>query len=205
MYAVCVQWENANAVVRAVPVVGYLGSRDKRTTTRLGSMSWLMRTEDKRVFRTVYDHAKRSSMSSASDTHWFAIKADSELEARRHQDVLFVVSHVSHYQMTHAFRGIYFISNGQGEMKIGRTGSSLATRLAACQTGSPHELYVVAAVEDGDFVKKEKHLHRKYASIHLRGEWFAMNDQTAVQIAKSLGGREWIAESQKTPTEELLK
>lgn len=195
-YAVCIQKLRDKIEISALPVVGFLDRRQKSPCLRMRAMSWLVRSEtDARVFRTIFEYAKDSTLGSTCDAHWFAIKADTPDEAKSHPDVRFVLAHIAHYQMTHAFKGIYFISNGQGAIKIGRTGSSLASRVAACQTGSPHELYVVAAIEDGDFAKTERKLHRKYESLHIRGEWFSMDDATAIAIAKSMGGREWTADT----------
>lgn len=203
-YAVCVQRRRDKLEVSALPIVGHLEARRGGLSLRLRTMSWLVRSEtDRRIFRTVHAYAKDSIMMGTCDAHWFAIRADSAEEAKSHPDVRFVLTHIAHYRMTHAFRGIYFISNGQGAVKIGRTGSSLASRLASCQTGSPHELYVVAAIEDGDFEKTERRLHKQYRHVHLRGEWFAMDHKTAISIAISLGGREWKADTLEANALEL--
>lgn len=196
-YAVCVQNMRQKLEVSVLPIVGHLERKQSpNTSVRTAAMGLLVRSEtEKRVFRTVYAYAQDSNIQGTCDAHWFLLKADSPQEARNHPDVAFVLAHIRHYRMTHAFRGIYFISNGHGAVKIGCTGSSLASRLNSCQVGSPHELYVVAAIEAGDIQKTERRLHKQHKSLHIRGEWFAMDDDTAIAVAESLGGRKWDAAS----------
>jgi hypothetical protein len=197
LFAVCIQKHRKDVEVSVFSVVGCLDRRPaKRDETRLKAMKMLVRSEqDSRVFRTVYGYARDSTLTGTADAHWIFVRAASADEARDNSDVRFILSRIKHYQMTHAFHGIYFISNGHGAVKIGRTGSSLATRLNACQTGSPHELYIVAAIEHGQLSKLERRLHRENKAVHMRGEWFAMDDSTAIRIALSHGGRRWDADS----------
>lgn len=196
LYAVCVQRLKDGVAVSAMRVIGYLDAKRTENRLRLNAMHWLIASENHRkVLRTVHATARDSIRQGTRDAHWFGVRADSPDEAKAHPDVAYVSAHIVHYQMTHAFRGIYFISNGNGAVKIGQTGLSLASRLAACQVGSPHELYVVAAIEDGDFKKTERRLHDQHKAHHIRGEWFSMDDSTAIAVAKSLGGREWVADS----------
>jgi hypothetical protein len=196
-FAVCVQSRGDTLEVSALPIVGLLGRLPSgENRMKILAMRWLVRLEtNRKVFKTVFEYAQDSRMRGTCDAHWFRVSADTPDEAKTHPDVLFVLANIRHYRMTHAFRGIYFISNGHGAVKIGRTGSSLATRLSACQTGSPHELYVVAAIEEGDSQKIEKRLHKEHRDLHIRGEWFSMADDTAIRIAESLGGRRWVAAS----------
>jgi hypothetical protein len=197
LFAVCIQKHRDDVEVSALPVVGFLDRRpNNMSDTRASGMSAIVRSEqDRRVFRTVYGYAKESILMGRADSHWIFLRAENQGDAKNHADVRFILSRIRHYQMTHSFHGIYFISNGHGAVKIGQTGSSLATRLNSLRTGSPHELYVVAAIEHGELSKLERRLHRENRSTHMRGEWFAMDDATAIQIALSHGGRKWDADS----------
>lgn len=198
IYAVCIQHHRCKVDVSAFKVVGRLGSRVGKMDcgVRDRARKWLVRDEtDPKVLRTVFEYARLSHMNLMCDAHWFGIRASSEDEAKSHPDVMFVLSHIAHYHVSHTFRGIYFISNGKGAVKIGRATSSLATRLSALQIGSPDPLTVVAAIAATDALALERRLHKLHAGLLIRGEWFSMSDAQALEIALSHGGREWTADA----------
>lgn len=59
-----------------------------------------------------------------------------------------------------------------GPIKIGCAGDPYA-RLDQLQTSSPYELTLIGYVPGGERLERE--LHKKYAHLHLRGEWFQPN------------------------------
>jgi hypothetical protein len=61
------------------------------------------------------------------------------------------------------------IEGDNSAVKIGFA-SKIEDRLSTLQTASHHELKVLAVIEGSP--KEEKDLHRKFASDHIRGEWF---------------------------------
>ncbi|SHL74385.1 GIY-YIG nuclease family protein [Streptomyces yunnanensis] len=65
----------------------------------------------------------------------------------------------------------------QGVVKIGTT-SSLRSRLGDIQTSSPHDLRVLWSF-GGDW-RLESHLHNRFDSRKIRGEWFDFSDADAV-------------------------
>ncbi len=64
---------------------------------------------------------------------------------------------------------IYFISNGQKEVKIGKANDPYK-RLSRLQTGSSSPLEIIGIIHGG--IHEEKALHKKLAHLHIRGEWF---------------------------------
>lgn len=69
---------------------------------------------------------------------------------------------------------IYFISDGQGHVKIG-IASNLKSRLSTLQVGSAFELSVIHA-EYVDSVteasEREREYHALFAQDYIRGEWY---------------------------------
>jgi hypothetical protein len=66
---------------------------------------------------------------------------------------------------------IYFVRAGKrGCIKIGYTDQPIARRLALLQSACPMKLYLLLVVQGS--AATEARLHRKFASLHRRGEWF---------------------------------
>jgi hypothetical protein len=66
---------------------------------------------------------------------------------------------------------IYFIQAGKrGSIKIGHTNQPVALRMADLQTACPAQLHLLLVVYGSE--QTEKQLHRKFARLHRRGEWF---------------------------------
>lgn len=67
---------------------------------------------------------------------------------------------------------VYFMQEeDEGNVKIGTTEKHPSSRRAACQTGNPKKLEIIARVEAwGEF--EEGRLHARFAAAHIRGEWF---------------------------------
>jgi len=74
---------------------------------------------------------------------------------------------------------IYFIGNGNGQVKIGYSRDPVA-RLPALQTGSPYPLELLAVKPGGQTVEAE--LHTKYANDRLEGEWFQLTPMLIHEI-----------------------
>ncbi|HXO71575.1 MAG TPA: GIY-YIG nuclease family protein [Bradyrhizobium sp.] len=66
---------------------------------------------------------------------------------------------------------VYFVSIDQNQelIKIGHT-TNLTSRLSSLRTGSPNELQVHLVIPGSRDYEQE--LHRKFASLRMRGEWF---------------------------------
>lgn len=72
---------------------------------------------------------------------------------------------------------LYFIRSGQ-YVKIGIS-EAPQRRIASIQTSNPDELEVLAVVEGG--AQLEAEMHRRFAALHYRGEWFR-DDTTIRQV-----------------------
>ena len=48
------------------------------------------------------------------------------------------------------------------------------SRRAACQTGCPHEIRLVASWKSTDAYKEERQIHELLKPYHHRGEWFRL-------------------------------
>jgi hypothetical protein len=66
----------------------------------------------------------------------------------------------------------YFISDGRGRVKIGKTEGDPKKRMATLQCGNADELTLLAT----DYTS-EGELHRKFAHYHVRGEWFVLSEE----------------------------
>jgi hypothetical protein len=66
---------------------------------------------------------------------------------------------------------VYFMQVApDGPIKIGWT-KVLSQRLSQVQTTSPHEIRLLATTPGDDSL--EGRLHKRFAHLHLRGEWFS--------------------------------
>lgn len=119
--------------------------------------------------------------------HWVIVEAGSQQEALEHRDVADVRDELLNPRPDE-FCGVYFLSNGNGCVKVGQTTYTLASRVAQLQSGSPHRLYVCATIPSADRKALEKQIHASLAVRRLHGEWFAMNDEEAIAVAETHGG-----------------
>lgn len=79
------------------------------------------------------------------------------------------------------FPCVYFIRDGMGNIKIGKT-KDVLSRLNTLQTANAHELSIhfvmkVETMRDAEVLEKE--LHDKFDYCHICGEWFRENDVIA--------------------------
>ena len=77
---------------------------------------------------------------------------------------------------------VYFVQANDGHIKIGLA-RDVQKRLASLQTAHAHELVLLVAIE-GTF-RLEQSLHRKFAHLRLRGEWFRPEPELLELIAQS--------------------
>ena len=119
--------------------------------------------------------------------HWVVVEAASPESAASHPDVEEVRAEMMD-DTNDAFCGVYFISNGQGAIKVGHTTSSLTTRMAQLQAASPYRLYAVAVVNTPSHRIVERQIHRDLREKKMIGEWFALSDDEAIAIAEGRGG-----------------
>jgi len=120
--------------------------------------------------------------------HWVVVEAESQDEAMQHEDVCEVRDSIMQSDWKHSFCGVYFISNSHGSVKIGNTSASPVQRLAMLRAGSPYPLKLMAVIHTTSHKRLEAELHSRFAKQRLEGEWFAMSDQEAEQIALEYGG-----------------
>jgi hypothetical protein len=75
---------------------------------------------------------------------------------------------------------VYFISDGE-RVKIGRS-VNIESRLNALQTSTAVPLKLLAAIPGGG---RERELHRRFAHLRIRGEWFRLGDDLRQFIEES--------------------
>lgn len=74
---------------------------------------------------------------------------------------------------------VYFISNGQGLVKIGRS-KDVQKRLKSLQTGSPHPLEIIRTFEGEGGA--ELWFHKEFEERRVHGEWFRFCDDMLVAV-----------------------
>lgn len=76
---------------------------------------------------------------------------------------------------------VYFIRSASpvGELKIG-TARNPRARRGQLQTGNPHRLDVLAVIPGG--TQEETDLHKQFAHLHIRGEWYLPGDDLMAYI-----------------------
>jgi DNA-binding XRE family transcriptional regulator len=80
---------------------------------------------------------------------------------------------------------VYFVQcEGTGRIKIGRTTRPVIQRMRALQTSAPHALKLIGEFPEGHHGHTEGSLHRKFAHLRLRGEWFKDDVELLTFIAK---------------------
>lgn len=66
---------------------------------------------------------------------------------------------------------VYFLESvGLGRVKIGMSAEKPSSRISTIRSSCPTDLKCVAVVPGGRALERE--LHKKYAHLRLRGEWF---------------------------------
>lgn len=82
---------------------------------------------------------------------------------------------------------IYFAqAEGTDLLKIGYTGGDPAKRLGELQTGCPHKLVLVAAIEGSE--RDESGWHSEFAEERVSGEWFRLTARLTAAICKAVAG-----------------
>jgi hypothetical protein len=69
----------------------------------------------------------------------------------------------------HAGPFVYFIREGKGAVKIG-VAHDVLKRITALQTANHRVLFCILSIPGG--ARLERQLHRRFAHLHIRGEWF---------------------------------
>lgn len=75
---------------------------------------------------------------------------------------------------------VYFIADEDGFIKIGHA-RNVGSRLQSLQTASRQALRVVGSTPGS--ISDEKALHAKFASAHVRGEWFRPTAELVAYVA----------------------
>lgn len=82
---------------------------------------------------------------------------------------------------------IYFAqADGTDLVKIGFTAGDAIERVSDLQTGCPHKLSVLAAVEGGE--RDEARWHKEFAAERVQGEWFRLTPRLMVRIVLAAAG-----------------
>lgn len=77
---------------------------------------------------------------------------------------------------------IYFVhATGTDLVKIGFTDGNPERRVASLQTGCPHKLTLLAAMEGT--AEDEARLHSDHSAARVNGEWFRLTPQLTIAIA----------------------
>jgi len=192
-FFVCVSNDRPSASLRTYRIDGYVGECD-RDWWQLGfnrDRLLLRNGGEGMFFSTVSEVADDVVRQTRTDLHCLVVFADTHEQAEAHPDVQFIVRQIDCFDTKKPFTGVYFISNGNGAVKIGQTKGPLETRMTSLQVGSPNRLYLVAAVATGRLDAIEKKLHKLLAGKRMTGEWFSLTDSEAVEIAVQHGGKEW--------------
>lgn len=78
---------------------------------------------------------------------------------------------------------VYFITEVpfSGKIKIGRS-KNIRRRCQQLQVGNPNKLAVLHHITTNDNIALEKQLHAEFHRYHIRGEWFAISQETALAV-----------------------
>ena len=78
---------------------------------------------------------------------------------------------------------IYFVEAvGTGYVKIGFTRQMASRRVRELQTASPHELRLLAWMEE--FEGREATIHARFHHLRYRGEWFRLDEALRLFVAE---------------------
>ena len=87
-------------------------------------------------------------------------------------------------------RGWVYVAQCDGFYKIGMSYSNVEGRIAAMQTGNPHSVSLVWAIEHMEPKMAEARMHTMFARQRVRGEWFLLDlvskDALLQEMAKEL-------------------
>jgi hypothetical protein len=75
---------------------------------------------------------------------------------------------------------VYFIRSGEA-IKIGKASGNVRDRMAQLQTANPADLELLGVMPGG--LEEEAGLHRRFAHLRLRGEWFTCDQDLLDFIA----------------------
>ena len=82
---------------------------------------------------------------------------------------------------------VYFICDG-ARMKIGLTRAGVGKRVKQLQTGNASGLEVVCTIKTPNPHELEAYLHEVFKNQNIRGEWFAISKEEALQVVAFLDG-----------------
>lgn len=168
----------------AFSVSGYLGSFAFNWDDPGHACKLLVTTSASRHSRHLF-----GSLLSESSGEWLLCNQPDAAAAADCEDAKYVAQRCLNDHGSKGTSGVYFISNGRGFVKIGKSGSCMRSRFIALQIACPETLRVVAVIADPSPDALEAALHARLAAKRIRGEWFAMDDQEAISVATAHGGR----------------
>lgn len=142
------------------------------------------------------DHAQIDE-SMPRRGQWVIVEAECEADALAHPDVASLRDSMLN-PSPESFCGVYFISNGNGAVKIGQTTTYIRVRLQQLQAASAYKLYACASIRTESPKTLEKQLHKQLKDRRMHGEWFSLTDDEAIEIATRHGGSEVFVGREKT-------
>lgn len=92
---------------------------------------------------------------------------------------------------------VYFLGedeNGCSPIKIG-VAKNIERRKSALQTGNPLELRLLGWITSGDDFQLERELHRHFAHVRARGEWFEIEPADILPHLTRAGQRGFVAKN----------
>lgn len=119
---------------------------------------------------------------------WLLCNAPDADSAKSSIDAKYVGHRCLSESATYGRAGVYFISNGRGAVKIGKSHNCMEKRYITIQIANPDPLRVVAVIANPSPDALEKAIHEALGAVRIRGEWFAMSDAEAVEMAVRHGG-----------------
>ena len=81
---------------------------------------------------------------------------------------------------------VYILRADNGLVKIGIT-INIARRLATLNTQLPYDLVPILFIDCNDCPALEQELHKKFANVRVRGEWFNLSASDIAQLQRDYG------------------
>lgn len=168
----------------AFQVVGHLGAFE---------FNWLdpQHANTLLVSSSFSNHSRQlfGNLLAESAGEWLLSNDRSGQAAKNCPDADYVAQRCHYDHSIKGTSGVYFISNGNGAVKVGKSRKCIGSRFADIQVSNPDALRVVAVIATPDPTALEARLQNHLSSKRIRGEWYAISDAEAITIATENGGK----------------
>lgn len=169
--------------VNAFRVHGYLGEFAFDWASPQHATTLLLATQIAPQARVLF-----GNMTSTGLGEWLLCNAKDPDAAKASEDAQYVSQRCMSESATYGKTGVYFVSNGRNAVKVGKSTTCIDRRYIALQIANPDPLRVVAVISSPTPDALEQTIHEALEKVRIRGEWFAITDAEAVEIAKAHGG-----------------